>query len=167
MPPNIVVFLADDLGIANVGFVRSNSSAAKLLQTPTYDKWRKESRVYTNAYSGPVCAPSRCTLFTGRNIGNCTVRGNDGAFTPLRAEESKDNIPGVLKKAGYTSLLAGKWGLGDEYTTGSPFNQSWDVFYGYDSQVAAHDWYPSKLFNATGPVTIEANENSCEQVSES
>jgi arylsulfatase A-like enzyme len=98
---------------------------------------------------------------TGRYNGNTTIRGNDGAYTPFREADRDSNIPAVLAKAGYESMLIGKWGLGDFGTTGYPTNQSWSGFYGYDSQVACHDWYPATLFSQDAPVKFPENSNVC------
>jgi len=105
-------------------------------------------------------------LVTGRNIGNCTIRGNDGAYTPFREADSKNNIAGTLRKAGYTSALFGKWGLGDFSTTGYPTNQSFDRFSGYDSQVACHDWYPAQIFSGESPLDVPDNKEHCRTFSE-
>ena len=40
----------------------------------------------------------------------------------------------VLKKAGYTTGLIGKWGLGEPGTTGVPNSQGFDYFFGYLNQ---------------------------------
>jgi arylsulfatase A-like enzyme len=48
----------------------------------------------------------------------------------------------VLKQAGYATGGFGKWGLGDHGTTGVPYRQGFDLFYGYLHQVHAHFYYP-------------------------
>ena len=67
-------------------------------------------------YSGQVCAPSRTTLMTGRHLGHTTIRGNDGAYTPLLKTDV--TVAKVLKDAGYRTGLVGKWGLGNFGTSG-------------------------------------------------
>src|SRR6185503_4271955 len=51
----------------------------------------------------------------------------------------------VLKKAGYTTALCGKWGLGDEGSIGVPNKQGFDFFFGYLNQYHAHNYYPAYL----------------------
>lgn len=137
------------------------SPAGHAISAPNLDKLASEGMVFNQAYSGPVCAPSRTMLVTGRYNGNTTIRGNDGAFTPFRETDRENNIPATLAKAGYSTTLIGKWGLGDYGTTGYPTNQSWTGFFGYDSQVACHDWYPSTLFSQQGPVAFADNDDVC------
>ena len=52
----------------------------------------------------------------------------------------------VLKEAGYHTGLIGKWGLGNENTTGVPQNQGFDEFAGFLDQVHAHDYYTDHLW---------------------
>src|SRR5215213_9433714 len=55
--PNVVVFLADDLGYTGSTFYES----------PNIDALAKRGTVFTNAYSAcPVCSPTRAALMTGR-----------------------------------------------------------------------------------------------------
>jgi arylsulfatase A len=75
---------------------------------------------------------------SGLHLGHCTIRGNDGAYSPFLATD--ETIGKVMKKAGYRTGLIGKWGLGNFGTTGYPLNQGFDVFVGQDTQVGCHDW---------------------------
>jgi arylsulfatase A-like enzyme len=70
------------------------------------------------------------------------VRGN--ALVPLRPEDA--TVAEVLKAAGYTTALVGKWGLGEPDTTGLPNKKGFDYFYGYLNQVHAHNYYPDYLW---------------------
>ena len=108
--PNIVFILADDLGYGDVGCY-----GQKRIQTPCIDRLATEGIRFTQAYSGcTVCAPSRCVLMTGLHTGHCRVRGNGGAFPVSQALRPDDvTVARVLKQAGYTTALVGKWGLGD------------------------------------------------------
>src|SRR5215207_7301570 len=59
--PNIVYFLVDDLGSADVGFAGS-----KEVLTPNIDRQAKEGAVLDSFYVQPVCSPTRAALKTGR-----------------------------------------------------------------------------------------------------
>merc|ERR1719223_76071 len=115
--------------------------------------------LFTEAYSGPVCAPSRTTLIQGLHNGHTHIRGNDGAYTPLPAGGA--TIATVIKAGGYQTVLQGKWGLGNFTTSGYPLAQGFDIFHGYDNQVACHQWYPSELYLNTASSSIPANEDHC------
>jgi arylsulfatase A-like enzyme len=48
----------------------------------------------------------------------------------------------MLKEGGYVTGCFGKWGLGYPGSEGSPENQGFDEFYGYNCQRLAHNYYP-------------------------
>src|SRR5690348_16017331 len=71
-PPNIVLILADDLGVGDLGCYGQTK-----IKTPHIDQLAAEGLRFTNFYAGcSVCAPSRCTLMTGMHLGHATVRDN-------------------------------------------------------------------------------------------
>src|SRR6266436_4203338 len=110
--PNILFILADDLGYGDLGCYGQTR-----IKTPNIDRLAAEGLRFTQCYAGTtVCAPSRCALITGLHTGHATVRGN--AFVPLRAQDV--TVAEVLKRAGYTTALIGKWGLGEPGTSGVP-----------------------------------------------
>ena len=115
--PNIIFILADDLGYGHLG-----SYGQTDIETPELDRLASEGLRYTQAYAGStVCAPSRSVLMTGQHTGHTTVRGNwgpDGERIPLK--DSDVTVAEVLKSAGYTTGMIGKWGLGEPGTSGLP-----------------------------------------------
>ena len=145
--PNIVFILVDDLGYGDLGCY-----GQKLIQTPHLDRMASQGMRFTDFYAGnTVCAPSRSVLMTGQHMGHTHVRGNasgpDMAKQSLRDEDV--TVAELLKSAGYTTALCGKWGLGDDAPggrTGLPRKQGFDFFYGYLNQVHAHNYYPEFLW---------------------
>lgn len=101
--PNIIFILADDLGIDGV-----SSYGADLFKTPIIDKLAKEGIRFTNAYTAPLCGPSRAVILTGR------YAFRTGAVNQDQTAEVNPNVeimmPKILKKAGYTTSMIGKWG---------------------------------------------------------
>jgi arylsulfatase A-like enzyme len=86
---------------------------------------------------------------TGLHTGHAYIRGN--ATVALRPEDR--TVAEVLKQAGYHNGLVGKWGLGNEHTTGVPQNKGFDDFVGFLDQTHAHDYYTDHLWrydSATG-----------------
>jgi arylsulfatase A-like enzyme len=152
--PNVVLILADDLGYGDLGCY----GQAKI-KTPHLDRLAKDGMRFTACYAGStVCAPSRCALMTGLHTGHCRTRGNGGA--------PKGNVPlaptdrcvaEVFKKAGYATALVGKWGLGEEESTGVPTKKGFDFFYGYLNQTHAHNYYPDYLIRNEAREAIPAN----------
>src|SRR3954471_7979695 len=122
--PNIVFILADDLGYGEVGVY-----GQRLIATPNIDRLAAEGMKFTQFYAGStVCAPSRSVLMTGQHLGHTRVRGNAGrgnsAAQMLRTGDI--TVARVLHEAGYTTGLAGKWGLGLENDEGEPRKQGFD-----------------------------------------
>ncbi len=136
--PNIIYILADDLGYGDLGCY-----GQKLIKTPHIDRLATEGIRFMQHYAGStVCAPSRCCLMTGYHTGHCRIRGNKRV--PLLPEDV--TVAEELKRAGYTTALIGKWGLGEEASTGIPTRQGFDYFFGYLNQAHAHNYYPEFLY---------------------
>ncbi len=153
--PNIIFVLADDLGYGDLGCYGQQK-----IQTPNIDRMAAEGMRFTDAYSGStVCAPSRCSLMTGLHTGHTYVRGNREiqpmGQLPLLPDTT--TIPRLLKKAGYTTALCGKWGLGGPGSTGVPNKQGFDYFFGYLCQRHAHNYYPEFLFRNEERVPLVGN----------
>ncbi len=116
--PNIIFILADDLGYGDIG-----SYGQKIIQTPNLDRLAAEGLRFTQFYAGStVCAPSRSVLMTGRHMGHTRVRGNAGAgnYAAQTLTAGDTTVARVLKDAGYTTALIGKWGLGEMGSEGEP-----------------------------------------------
>lgn len=135
--PNIVFILADDLGWGDLGCYGNAS-----IRTPHLDLMAAQGVRFTNYYAGStVCTPSRAVLMTGLHTGHTRLRGN-GPHAMLPEEVT---VAEVLKAAGYSTGIVGKWGLGFEGTAGMPTRQGFDAFYGYMENFHAHNYYPPFL----------------------
>ena len=136
--PNIIFILADDLGYGDLGCY-----GQKVIKTPNIDRLASEGTRFTQCYAGStVCAPSRAALMIGFHTGHARVRGN--ANVPLRPEDT--SVAEVLKQAGYTTGIVGKWGLGEPGSTGIPNKKGFDYWFGYLNQTHAHNYYPDYLW---------------------
>ncbi|MFH1716570.1 MAG: arylsulfatase [Planctomycetota bacterium] len=136
--PNIIYIMADDLGYGDLGCY-----GQKTILTPNIDRMAAEGMRFTDHYAGStVCAPSRCCLMTGYHTGHALIRGN--ANLPLRPSDV--TVAELLKGAGYTTGIIGKWGLGEAESTGIPNRQGFDYWFGYLNQRHAHNYYPSYLW---------------------
>ena len=149
--PNIVFIMADDLGYGHLGCYGQEK-----IKTPNIDGLAAEGTRFTQFYAGHcVCAPSRSTLMTGYHTGHTSVRVNGGG-APLLPEDV--TVAEVLKQAGYTCGGFGKWGLGDDGTTGVPYQQGFDEFFGYLHQVHAHFYYTHFLWKNDQKFPLAENE---------
>jgi len=153
--PNVVFILADDLGRAEVG-----AYGQKKIRTPSIDRLAAEGMKFTRFYAGsPVCAPSRCTLLTGKHSGHGHVRDNrevqPEGQTPL--PDAEVTLAEMFKREGYATAAIGKWGLGYPGSEGDPLAQGFDHFYGYNCQRHAHNHYPTYLRNDRERFDLEGN----------
>ena len=145
--PNIILIVADDLGYGDLGCY-----GQKAIQTPNLDRLAAQGMRFSQFYAGStVCAPSRCVLMTGLHTGHCHIRGNGGV--PL--EDEHLTVAELLKQQGYATGLIGKWGLGNEGTTGVATRQGFDFFFGYLHQGHAHNYYPSYLIRNESRVKLQ------------
>ncbi|MCH2102855.1 MAG: arylsulfatase [Planctomycetes bacterium] len=144
--PNIVLVVADDLGWGDLGCYGQEK-----ISTPALDQMAAEGMRFTDFYAGcTVCAPSRSVLMTGKHMGHTYIRGNGGK--PLPDEEV--TVAEVLQEAGYATGGFGKWGLGLAGSEGVPTKQGFDEFFGFLSQVHAHNHYPTFLLDGEERVEL-------------
>jgi arylsulfatase A-like enzyme len=159
--PNIVLFIADDLGYGDLGCYGQTK-----IRTPNIDRLAREGVRLTQHYSGnAVCAPSRCVLMTGMHPGHAAVRNNrevkpEGQH-PIPPETV--TLAEILKEQGYVTGAFGKWGLGGPGTTGDPLNQGIVRFFGYNCQGVAHNFYPTYLWSNDQRVSLDNPEFSAHQ----
>ncbi|MDR0843995.1 MAG: arylsulfatase [Tannerella sp.] len=154
--PNIVYILADDLGYGDLGCY-----GQKLIKTPNIDRLAKEGIRLTQFYSGcTVSAPSRSSLFTGLHTGHSPIRGNKSVSPEGQYPQPGNTytIGKMLQAGGYTTGCFGKWGLGYPGSEGAPENQGIDVFFGYNCQGLAHNYYPDHLWSNRDTVWLKGNE---------
>ncbi|MGA8150020.1 MAG: sulfatase-like hydrolase/transferase [Terriglobales bacterium] len=135
-PPNILFILADDLGYADVSCYGRPD-----LNTPNIDGIAARGLRFTEAYANSaVCTATRTALITGRY----QYRLRLGLEEPLAGNPDvglppeHPTLPSMLKKAGYSSTLIGKWHLGVLPKFG-PLQSGYDHFYGFRG--GALDYY--------------------------
>ena len=150
-PPNVVLFLADDLGVHELGCY-----GQERILTPTVDRLAAEGMRFDAFYAGAaVCAPARCVLLTGLHLGHAQVRANSPWASALNPEgEGQEPLAAGtltlarwLSERDYATGCVGKWGLGGPGTSGAPNEQGFDRFLGYLCQKQAHDYYPAHLWS--------------------
>jgi arylsulfatase A len=181
-PPNIVLIMADDLGLAELG-----CTGSAVIETPNIDRLRDRGMLFTEGYSGStVCAPSRCTLLTGLHTGHSQIRDNgetpnftgdpgapgteeisgwtappfpEGWWGGQRGlEPGTETIATALDRAGYATYMAGKWGLGGPKLGSMPTDLGFDGFIGYLCQRNAHNFYPTYLVEDGEKLVLDGND---------
>ncbi len=110
-PPNVVVFLADDLGYGDLGCF-----GHPLIQTPNLDAFAKQGARLTQCYAASaVCSPSRSALLTGRTPYRNGVYTWIAEGSEVHLRRSEVTLPALLKRAGYATCHSGKWHLNGKF----------------------------------------------------
>jgi arylsulfatase A-like enzyme len=123
--PNVILIFTDDQGYGDVGCY-----GARGFKTPNLDRMAREGTRFTSFYSGcPVCSGSRAALMTGRHYQRVGVPavlfpGNKNGLSP-----DEVTVAEILKKAGYVTVLIGKWHLG-HLPAYLPTRHGFDQFFG-------------------------------------
>ncbi len=105
--PNIIYVMTDDQGYGDLA-----SHGNPIIKTPCLDKLRDESVRLTEYHVSPTCSPTRAALMTGRHEFRSGVTHTIHERERLALDAV--TLPQLLKTAGYTSGIFGKWHLGDE-----------------------------------------------------
>ncbi len=153
--PNIILFLVDDMGWqdCSVPFWTKSTDFNKIYHTPNMERMAKEGMKFTNAYSTPVCTPTRISLLTGMNASHHRVtnwtspkKNNSTDHPDEQIVATKWNInglspvaginntvyatpfPQLLKDAGYFTIHTGKAHWAPMGTPGAnPYNMGFMV----------------------------------------
>ena len=97
--PNIVLIMADDIGVEGIGSYGGTS-----YRTPAIDRLTAQGIRFRHAYSQPLCTNTRVQLMTGRyNNRNWTYFGT--------LDPKAKTIGHYMQAAGYHTCIAGKWQL--------------------------------------------------------
>src|SRR5262245_53010619 len=110
--PNIVLIYADDLGYGDLGCY-----GAMRVKTPNMDRLAREGLRFTDGHSAAAtCTPSRYAMLTGEYAWRQKGTGVLPGDAHLIIKPGRTTMASILKKAGYTTGVVGKWhlGLGDE-----------------------------------------------------
>jgi arylsulfatase A-like enzyme len=139
--PNVVLIVADDLGYGDLG-----SFGATDVKTPNLDRLAREGVRLTDYYANaPVCTPTRAALMTGRYQQRVLLERplstdptNTSFGLSVGLPPTGRSLPQLLKDAGYTTALVGKWHLGfrpEFHPNAHGFSYFWGFLSGYI------DWY--------------------------
>lgn len=146
-PPNIVLFLVDDMGWqdTSVPFHTERTPFNDHFRTPNMERLAARGVTFTTAYSAAVCSPSRTSIMTGQNpvrhhVTNWTLlpgKDQSGETGRLRSpigwrleglQPDATTLPMLLRRAGYRTIHCGKAHWGAHGTPGSdPRNLGFDV----------------------------------------
>ena len=156
-PPNVVLFLVDDLGWADVGY-----NGSSFYETPSIDKFAANAVQFNNAYAAAhVCSPTRASLLTGKyparlDLTDWLPGRKDFEFQKLTNVQINQHLPfeeqtlaESLKRHGYSTAIFGKWHLGED--------PSGPLSHGFDKQVP--DWNKGWPLSYTHPFKLDSLES--------
>jgi arylsulfatase A-like enzyme len=108
--PNLVFIMTDDHAVSALGCYGN-----RLVSTPHLDRLAADGMRFDRAcVTNSLCAPSRSTVLTGTYSHINGVRGNSEATNAIeRLDRSLPTFPQLLRDAGYTTAIVGKWHLAD------------------------------------------------------
>ncbi|KMT66738.1 hypothetical protein XM47_01025 [Catenovulum maritimum] len=136
--PNLVLVMADDIGLGDIGFYHQLSTGKQpVVATPNIDELVKTGMRFSDAHSpASLCAPSRYSMLTG----NYPFRSGkiNGVWTPHAKsgiEPNATTIARIAKAGGYNTAFFGKWGLGESWLKQKYDYQKLDrgaLYFGFD-----------------------------------
>ena len=127
-PPNVLLVIADDLGVDELASYGRGASHAR---TPTLDRLAARGLSFDRAYANPTCSPTRAELLTGRypirhRVG-AIIRPKNGSWT-LSADEV--TLAERLTAGGLRTGAFGKWHLGSADDRSSPNDAGFERYEG-------------------------------------
>ena len=160
--PNIVLVLADDMGIGDPGCYNPGSRCP----TPNIDRLASEGLRFTDAHAaGAWCTPSRYGLLTGRYAFRTELAWQR---QPVIAEDTP-TVAATLRAAGYRTAMVGKWHLGfvdaqsPDYSRplrGGPIDRGFDSFFGLHTSLDIPDYYWIRNDRVLHPPTVAIEDNN-------
>lgn len=157
MKPHIIMIMADDLGVTDLGFTGS------MIDTPVIDQLAKGSVLASQFRTYPFCSASRLAVLTGRNPYKMAGIELTGQGVDISTQnryqgqyfcpwESDKLFSSRMQQQGYFTALVGKYHFmkavrcynGTEsfmiHTSGDPSIMGWNHFSGLFHGVAADLW---------------------------
>ncbi len=176
-PPNLVVFLVDDLGWQDVSVPMGPETTEfnRRYRTPNLERLAAEGVLFTDAYAAcPVCTPTRTSLMTGRHPARNHItywtlhadrdtsarhpRLTNPTWRLTGLDEADTTLPKLLREAGYHTVHVGKAHFGAVGTPGAdPVNLGFETNIaghgpgGPGSYYGVHDFGAMKRDGKTGP----------------
>lgn len=165
--PNVIFILVDDMGWGdlNINWEKHGNAFGNRLgrasyKTPQLDKLANDGMLMLRHYTAaPVSVAARACLLTGMHTGH-TRQIRDNTFDSPIADVH--TLGSVMKGAGYSTAVIGKWGIGGGGQSGvketaNPLDRGFDYFYGHKAHLSGHFHYPAN--SATGYIEISENRN--------
>jgi arylsulfatase len=150
--PNIVIFLLDDTGFAELGCYGSE------IRTPNIDRLAAEGLRFTNFHTTSLCSSSRAALLTGRNHHSVGMRMLSNVDTGRKSGRGRihpenGTLAEILRPTGYNTMAVGKWHLAPMEDTSPvgpydhwPLGKGFERFYGF-LEAATDHYFPELTYD--------------------
>ena len=170
-PPNIIVFLIDDMGLMDTSLPFLTDGKGNLEKyplndfyiTPHMEKLAAQGTRFTNFYAQSVCSPSRTSIMTGQNSARHGVTNwihpesnNRTQFGPTNwnwkgLTKSSVTLPKLLQQNGYKTIHVGKAHFGPMNSEAEdPLNIGFDINIGGSSIGQPGSYLGTEGFGLTG-----------------
>ena len=170
-PPNIIVFLIDDMGLMDTSLPFLTDGKGHLEKyplndfyiTPNMEKLAAQGTRFTNFYAQSVCSPSRTSIMTGQNSARHGVTNwihpesnNRTQFGPTNwnwkgLTKSSVTLPKLLQQNGYKTIHVGKAHFGPMNSEAEdPLNIGFDINIGGSSIGQPGSYLGTEGFGLTG-----------------
>ncbi|WP_343329649.1 arylsulfatase [Polaribacter staleyi] len=123
--PNVIVVLADDVGVGDVSCYRRLHRGKIVLETPNIDNLASQGMYFTQAHApAALCATSRYSIMTGNNnYRSAFPWGVWSGYAKSAISKEQLTLGRAMKKANYNTAFFGKWHLGTSFSTKSDPNK--------------------------------------------
>ncbi|QVY66109.1 arylsulfatase [Polaribacter sp. Q13] len=123
--PNIIVVLADDVGVGDISHFRKLHKGKIVLETPNIDTLASEGMYFTQAHApAALCATSRYSIMTGNNnYRSPNPWGVWSGYAKSSISKEQLTLGRVMQKANYKTAFFGKWHLGTDFASKSDPNK--------------------------------------------
>lgn len=145
--PNILIFLVDDMGFSDPGYMGGEA------QTPNLDRLSKEGVTFINCFNNAKCAPTRAALMTGMSCQRVKAFKSRGNI----AENNAACMAEVLGANGYETIIAGKWHVAPDPTdVGFQHQLGVKITPYYFKPDVKHEKRPAPINRDGKPIDLEA-----------
>ncbi|NIJ45906.1 arylsulfatase A-like enzyme [Wenyingzhuangia heitensis] len=127
--PNVVIVLADDIGVGDISHYRKMHKGKIILETPNIDKLANQGATFTNAHApAALCATSRYSIMTGNNnYRSPKPWGVWSGYAPTEITKEQVSLGRVMKAADYNTAFFGKWHMGTSFAKKSNPNEIYEL----------------------------------------
>lgn len=125
---NVVLIIADDLGSDYCGFYENHVDTAKM---PNIRKLLSRGIRFSQAWSNPVCSPTRAGILTGRYSFRTGIGDVVAGAGSKELDTSEKTIPKLLKSLSANKIKTaniGKWHL----SMAKPVQLTYPNYFGFD-----------------------------------